>query len=418
VIFAFALWAGLTAPALTHSVLGLFSIAFLMGIFMFAWHTRAFITSDYFLLLGTSALAVALLQALHLLSYPSLMLLPGGSETSARSLMAAGGLLSISLAIAPTYLGRRLKPFEALLVSIVSSVLLVAAIFMVPGRVFTTASGGTTTGNTVGDVVIGLILLLGLARLRMRGDRLDAAVLSTTSAAVAAAVAAQAAFALEAINPAVAGLTGHIALSFAYYLFFRAVVETGLTRPHAVLFHDLKESEASIREMSLRDDLTGLLNRRGFFSLAEQQTRHSQRTGHNMLLFYCDLDAMKAINDSLGHKEGDRALADVAQLLRETFRDSDIIARFGGDEFVVLAIETDSTSVGILRERLEGRVAGFNETGGRPYQLRLSIGVATYDPLLTETLDEVLSRADAQMYRHKHGRRNEETQERSTAWGD
>lgn len=400
-VIAGAIWAGTVAPALTHTILGLFSVSLLVGIFMFAWHARAFITSDYFLMLGTGCMSVALLHALHLLSYEALALVGHGLETASRSLGAAGLFLGMSLVLAPTFLEKRLRPVPTLIAYLALTCGAIMIILLIPDPLMYTAFGQPTTLNTATDVTVAGILLGALLRLHRHGEKLDSKVLSTVVAGVHAAIVAQVAFALEFLAPENSGLVGHVALAFALYLFFRAVVETGLTQPYSVLFHDLKQTEASVREMSLRDDLTGLLNRRGFFSLAEQQMRISMRTGHNMLLFYCDLDAMKAINDSLGHREGDRALADVAQILKETFRESDIIARFGGDEFVVLAIETDETSVAILRDRLETRVSAFNESAGRPYDLRLSTGVATYDPLRTETIDEVLSRADTQMYRQK-----------------
>ncbi|MFW6055760.1 MAG: diguanylate cyclase [Chloroflexota bacterium] len=403
-VVAGAIWSGTVAPALTHTILGLLSISLLVGIFMFAWHTRAFITSDYFLMLGIGSLAVALLHALHLVSYPSFDLIKGGAETAPRSLEAAGLFLGISLLFAPTFLEKRLRSMPTLIACLTLCTGAIVAILLIRDPLLYTASGKPTAFNTATDAVAAAILIIGILRLRTHGAKLNSKVLSTVTAGVYAAIVAQIAFTLEFLAPEFSGLVGHVALAFALYLFFRAVVETGLTQPYSVLFHDLKQTEASVREMSLQDELTGLLNRRGFFSLAEQQMRISMRTEHNMLLFYCDLDAMKAINDSLGHREGDRALADVAQMLRETFRESDMIARFGGDEFVVLAIETDETSVAILRDRLERRVSDFNESAGRPYNLRLSIGVATYDPRCTETLDEVLSRADSQMYRHKQAR--------------
>ncbi len=407
-------WAGTAAPALTHTILGLFSISLLAGIFMFAWHARAFITSDYFLMLGTGSMAVALLHALHLLSYPALGLVGNGAETASRSLAAAGLFLGTSLLLAPTFLEKRLRPMPTLLAYLALACGAITIILSIHAPLLYTATGQPTTLNTATDVTVAGILVIALLRLRRHGERLDSKVLNTVRAGVHAAILSQVAFALEYTAPAFSGLVGHVALAFTFYLFFRAVVETGLTQPYSVLFHDLKQTEASVREISLRDDLTGLLNRRGFFSLAEQQMRISMRTGHNMLLFYCDLDAMKAINDSLGHREGDRALADVAQILRETFRESDIVARFGGDEFVVLAIETDETSVAVLRDRLETRLTDFNKSAGRPYNLRLSIGVATYDPLHTETLDEVLSRADTRMYRHKQAQNRH--QYRKGAW--
>jgi diguanylate cyclase (GGDEF)-like protein len=113
-----------------------------------------------------------------------------------------------------------------------------------------------------------------------------------------------------------------------------------------------KRMEAEIREMSLRDLLTGLYNRRGFITLAEQQLKAANRAHRPLQLTFADCDRLKWINDTLGHKEGDKALIDTAQILRQTFRESDIIARLGGDEFAILSIDTADMKHGELLQRL------------------------------------------------------------------
>lgn len=95
-----------------------------------------------------------------------------------------------------------------------------------------------------------------------------------------------------------------------------------------------------LHTISLHDDLTGLYNRRGFFTLAEHLLKLAKRQQEGLFMLYADLDDLKKINDTLGHQKGDWALIDTANLLKETFRESDIIARIGGDEFVVMPIET------------------------------------------------------------------------------
>jgi two-component system cell cycle response regulator len=115
---------------------------------------------------------------------------------------------------------------------------------------------------------------------------------------------------------------------------------------------------AEIQSLLLTDDLTGLHNRRGFFALAQQQLALARRQGEPCLLFFADLDNMKAINDSLGHSQGDLALQDAAAVLQRTFRASDILARIGGDEFAVLAMEADPSSTEAILQRLESGLAG------------------------------------------------------------
>ena len=161
---------------------------------------------------------------------------------------------------------------------------------------------------------------------------------------------------------------------------------------------------AQIRAMSLTDELTGLHNRRGFFTLARQQFRVSARGRREMVLLFADLDGMKQINDRMGHGEGDVALREAAALLRRTFRESDIVARMGGDEFVVLATDTSAAGAEVMVRRLQSNLQALNADPARSAPLSISVGVAVYDPAAPATLDELLARADAGMYRQKQGR--------------
>ena len=166
-----------------------------------------------------------------------------------------------------------------------------------------------------------------------------------------------------------------------------------------------KRAEALILELTLTDELTGLHNRRGFFTLAELQLSLDRRLQRGLLLLYTDLDDMKNINDSLGHAEGDRALQDAAGVLRSTFRDSDIIARMGGDEFVVLALRNTPQAPETTIARLQEDLDRFNQRSGRPYALSMSVGAVLLGPDSTQSLEELLSKADAEMYRVKQQRR-------------
>lgn len=155
-----------------------------------------------------------------------------------------------------------------------------------------------------------------------------------------------------------------------------------------------------LKEMAIKDELTGLYNRRGFTMLAEQQLRVNKRTGRGMALFYIDMDNMKIINDTMGHHEGDKALIDVAGILRLSFRDSDIIGRLGGDEFAVFAIDCEKQYVEIMQQRLVDNTNDFNSKNLRQYQISLSIG-SIYVGDSSANLDEVLAIADSRMYQNK-----------------
>jgi diguanylate cyclase (GGDEF)-like protein len=159
-----------------------------------------------------------------------------------------------------------------------------------------------------------------------------------------------------------------------------------------------------LRAQSLEDPLTGLYNRRGFFLLAEQQLRLAARTRHGMLLLFADLDDLKLINDSGGHAAGDQALQAVAAALRKTFRDSDILGRLGGDEFAVLAIGApDDSAAGGIAERLQHNLAVEARAALRAQSqpLSLSLGVAHYEPDHGDSIEALVAKADAAMYRGK-----------------
>jgi len=162
-----------------------------------------------------------------------------------------------------------------------------------------------------------------------------------------------------------------------------------------------KQVEERLAYMATHDPLTDVPNRRGFFTLAEQQLKVADRTKRKMLMLFADFDNLKQINDAFGHTEGDRALIEVADVLKETFRESDIIARIGGDEFVVLALEADEENAEVLVTRLRQNLEARNAEEGRRYKLSLSVGIARYDPEDPCSIDELLTRADRSMYERK-----------------
>jgi diguanylate cyclase (GGDEF)-like protein/PAS domain S-box-containing protein len=162
-----------------------------------------------------------------------------------------------------------------------------------------------------------------------------------------------------------------------------------------------KRMEEEIREMSIRDQLTELYNRRGFIALADQQIKTANRAKRQMMLSFIDVDNMKWINDTLGHEEGDKALIDTANILRQTLRESDIIARMGGDEFAVLAIEMTDLDPEVLSKRLQQNMDDWNAKESRPYKLAMSWGTAIYDPESPMSLDRLISLSDELMYTQK-----------------
>ncbi len=163
----------------------------------------------------------------------------------------------------------------------------------------------------------------------------------------------------------------------------------------------LKESERHYRIAATTDELTGLLNRRGFLALAQKQCYIASRNDLNLYLLFVDLDGLKKINDQHGHNAGDEALINTAHILLESFRASDIIARIGGDEFVVISVETPEINKNMLTRRLKESLANYNSKSNKPYKLCFSMGLTRYRGEGSCSVDALLARADAMMYKDK-----------------
>ena len=184
------------------------------------------------------------------------------------------------------------------------------------------------------------------------------------------------------------------------------VVYFFIFRPLRLHINQRKLAEEKLRSLSLTDDLTGLSNRRGFFTLARQQLKVANRLEKRVSLIYADLDNLKEINDSLGHQEGDKVLIETANILKLNFRESDIIARIGGDEFVVFQIGNSDEAKDKITERFQNAFQAYNATTKLDYELSISFGIAICEPECSYSLDELLAQADKSMYEEKRKKEN------------
>jgi len=170
-----------------------------------------------------------------------------------------------------------------------------------------------------------------------------------------------------------------------------------------------KELEGFLRDLTDRDELTGLLNRRGFFAMVGETKRRARRAGAQVLVMYLDVDRLKRVNDEMGHAAGDGVLVATGEALRLAFREEDVLARLGGDEFVALAVLGRCDDERLDRQSIEARFESAVQTKrtelGEDYAYAVSFGslVVTCEEL--SEIDELLARTDKRMYRAKRSRR-------------
>ena len=177
---------------------------------------------------------------------------------------------------------------------------------------------------------------------------------------------------------------------------------TNTSATHAVELARRDEAAAELRMLSLTDVLTGLYNRRGFFLQAEQSYKLARRNRAKSAVIFADIDGLKRVNDELGHDAGDRLIQDAAFVFRESFRQADVVARFGGDEFVAYTLDDEQPSV--ILQRIQSNLRAFNLMQERPYAVSISAGVVQCDASGEQTLPHYVLMADQRMYANKRGR--------------
>ncbi len=180
-----------------------------------------------------------------------------------------------------------------------------------------------------------------------------------------------------------------------------------LTVSHSIAAH--KELEEFLRGLTDVDELTGLLNRRGFFVRVDEMMRRARRGDRQVLLMYFDLDGLKRVNDEQGHAEGDRLLVAAADVLRTAFRERDVVARIGGDEFVAMALlgrrHDEILDRKAIEVRLDEAMSAKRAELGDCYDFSMSFGAMVANHVQLGGIDELLARADQEMYSAKRARR-------------
>ncbi|MFN3386685.1 MAG: diguanylate cyclase [Candidatus Thermochlorobacter sp.] len=159
--------------------------------------------------------------------------------------------------------------------------------------------------------------------------------------------------------------------------------------------------QQQLEERANKDFLTGVYNRHRFTELFEHEIHSASRYKRPLSVAMIDIDKFKELNDKYGHKMGDFALVCISDLLKQQLRASDIIGRFGGDEFVVVMPETDEAQAKVTFDRIQKALEAFNKKGQFPCELSLSVGISSS----SEGYENLIELADKSMYQHKQAKK-------------
>ena len=177
----------------------------------------------------------------------------------------------------------------------------------------------------------------------------------------------------------------------------------------------LEQYSEKMHRLSFTDEMTGLLNRRGFYEYARRQIAAALEAGRTGLVIYCDMDGLKKINDTYGHDVGDRAIKYEAQILKSVFRSTDISGRLGGDEFAVLACDMKLKDFPRIKRAMAAECDKINSGSLEPFTLSVSVGCAEFTPGRND-IDELLNAADSSQYEDKRAKKEAEKKKKKPWW--
>ncbi|HOP31050.1 MAG TPA: GGDEF domain-containing protein, partial [Spirochaetota bacterium] len=164
---------------------------------------------------------------------------------------------------------------------------------------------------------------------------------------------------------------------------------------------DLKHAEERLEYYATTDEFTGFVNRRTGLAILEKMHELSFRHGKPFTICYVDINDLKTVNDTYGHAEGDELISAACDAMRESIRQMDTVCRMGGDEFLILFPECDLADAELVWDRITERLHEFNSHSLKPYKVSMSHGILEYSPASRDSIEHILKRVDALMYREK-----------------
>ncbi|MBU3145037.1 GGDEF domain-containing protein [Clostridium sp. CF012] len=165
---------------------------------------------------------------------------------------------------------------------------------------------------------------------------------------------------------------------------------------------ELEKRNGELKNSYVIDELTGIFNRRGFYMHGGSLYKAATITGGKAIMCFGDMDGLKKINDTYGHREGDEAILTTALLIKESFGTDDIVARIGGDEFIIIAAnKSTKNEINTIIEVINLNFEKYNSISNKPYNLSISFGFSVYSPDVSLTFEQLIQDADKELYKQK-----------------
>jgi diguanylate cyclase (GGDEF) domain len=394
---------------LFHSLAELFSISVGAAVFMLAWNTRRFMSNEFLFFIGVSYFFAGFLDLFHTLAYKGMGIFPADDANLPTQLwIAARYLQSLSFLLAVLLIRQKIN--QRLLVGVFSTVTILLLAAIATGVFPDCYVNGLTPFKKISEYIISLILAGTILRLRLEREAFSPRIYALITLSIAFTILAELAFTFYVDVYGLSNFLGHIFKIFAIYCIYKSVIETGLNQPIDLLFHDMKKREVELEnsqnqlhEIATHDLLTGLPNRLLFEARLLHALEKAQRNNYAgqksmVQVIIMDVDDFKNINDLLGHLGGDDVLREIGRRLSTEVRESDTVARWGGDEFTcVLEDISNVDDAEHAAQKILTSMAGPMRVQGQELGITVSLGFSLF-PIHSQQKEVLLRRADTALY--------------------
>lgn len=395
---------------LFHTVAEIFSICIAFTVFLLSWNSQRYITNNYLILVGTASLFIGFIDLFHTLGFKGMRIFD--YDYYANQLwIAARYFESIILLLAFKFVKSEKKVNTYLFFGIctVATTLIMFSIFI--WKIFPECyvkGVGLTSFKIYSEYIICLILIAAIVMLNRNRDSFEPVVYRYLFVSMICTIISEVAFTIYIDNYDISNLIGHYFKIFSFYLIYKTIVVKGIQEPFEIIFREMKQQKEKLFEqnriltnLSTIDGLTGLYNHRYIYDRLEEEVKQCNRNKCNFVVMILDIDHFKNINDTYGHLTGDKILKELSQVLRDNTRQSDLVGRYGGEEFLIMFAETTLDEGLIVAEKIRKTIE--NHEFVQKIRLTVSIGIGEN---CGRKISELLESVDSKMYIAKNSGRN------------
>lgn len=396
---------------LFHTVAEMFSVCIAVTVFLITWNSYRFIQNNYLIVVGIAYLFIGIIDFFHTISYTGMMIFSDYSYYANQLWIAARYFESIVLLIAIFHINKkvRINIYKVSAVYAVVTALILLSVY--EWKIFPICyveGVGLTPFKKISEYIICLIIAISIILLNKRKDAFSTNVFRLLMLSLFFTIITELCFTIYISNFSFMNLVGHYFKIGAFYLIYRAIIHIGVQEPYELIFREMILTEKQLSDQNnvlanqaYIDSLTNLYNHRYIYKVLEDEATKYQLKSLPFVVMIIDIDKFKMVNDTLGHIAGDKILQSVADLLRKNTRRTDIVGRYGGDEFVIILSETRLSDGAVTAEKIRHEIENQSFENNA---VTVSIGIKEFRG---GSISAFLEETDAKLYAAKKNGRNQ-----------